>query len=65
MAVGIFQGARGLYDYLQGIQAYPAPPIVTVFFFGVSRRTADGLWNGRASAFGRYTGDAGDAGISQ
>jgi len=26
---------RGLYDYLQGVQSYLAPPIFVVFFFGV------------------------------
>ena len=29
------QGAHGLYDYLQAIQGYLAPPIFVVFFFGV------------------------------
>jgi SSS family solute:Na+ symporter len=29
------QGARGLYEYLQGVQGYLAPPIFTVFFLGV------------------------------
>jgi SSS family solute:Na+ symporter len=33
--IPVIQGARGLYDYLQGIQGYLAPPIFTVFFFGV------------------------------
>jgi solute:Na+ symporter, SSS family len=36
--IPVIQGARGLYDYLQGIQAYLAPPIAAVFFFGVSMR---------------------------
>ena len=31
----MIQGARGLYDYLQGVQGYLAPPIFAVFFFGV------------------------------
>ena len=31
----MIQGARGLYDYLQGVQGYLAPPIFVVFFFGV------------------------------
>lgn len=33
--IPVIQGGRGLYDYLQGIQAYLAPPIFVVFFFGV------------------------------
>ena len=33
--IPVIQGARGLYDYLQGVQGYLAPPIFTVFFFGV------------------------------
>src|SRR5688572_14879827 len=36
--IPVIQGARGLYDYLQGIQAYLAPPIAAVFFFGVFMR---------------------------
>lgn len=33
--IPVIQGARGLYDYLQGIQAYLGPPIFAVFFLGV------------------------------
>jgi len=33
--IPVIQGARGLYDYLQGVQGYLAPPIFVVFFFGV------------------------------
>lgn len=33
--IPVIQGARGLYEYLQGMQAYLAPPIFAVFFFGV------------------------------
>jgi SSS family solute:Na+ symporter len=33
--IPVIQGGRGLYDYLQGIQAYLAPPIFVVFFFGI------------------------------
>jgi solute:Na+ symporter, SSS family len=42
--IPVIQGARGLYEYLQGIQAYLAPPIAAVFFFGVfmKRLTAAG-----------------------
>lgn len=33
--IPVIQGGKGLYDYLQGIQAYLAPPIFVVFFFGI------------------------------
>jgi solute:Na+ symporter, SSS family len=33
--VPVIQGGKGLYDYLQGVQAYLAPPIFVVFFLGV------------------------------
>jgi SSS family solute:Na+ symporter len=33
--VPVIQGSRGLYDYLQGVQGYLAPPIFAVFFLGV------------------------------
>jgi SSS family solute:Na+ symporter len=33
--IPVIQGARGLYDYLQGVQGYLAPPIFAVFFLGV------------------------------
>jgi SSS family solute:Na+ symporter len=33
--IPVIQGARGLYEYLQGVQGYLAPPIFTVFFLGV------------------------------
>jgi SSS family solute:Na+ symporter len=36
--IPVIQGARGLYEYLQGIQAYLAPPIFAVFFFGVTMK---------------------------
>jgi solute:Na+ symporter, SSS family len=45
--IPVIRGGRGLYDYLQGIQAYLAPPIFVVFFFGVfnKRLNAKGcLW---------------------
>jgi SSS family solute:Na+ symporter len=32
----VIQGARGLYNYLQAVQGYLAPPIFVVFFLGVS-----------------------------
>ncbi|MGD2034870.1 MAG: sodium:solute symporter [Bacteroidales bacterium] len=33
--IPVIRGGRGLYDYLQGVQAYLAPPIAVVFFLGV------------------------------
>ena len=40
--IPVIQGGRGLYDYLQGIQAYLAPPIAVVFFFGVFMKRLNG-----------------------
>jgi SSS family solute:Na+ symporter len=45
--IPVIRGGRGLYDYLQGIQSYLAPPIFVVFFLGVfyKRLNAKGcLW---------------------
>jgi SSS family solute:Na+ symporter len=45
--IPVIQGSRGLYDYLQGVQSYLAPPIFVVFFFGIfmKRLNAKGaLW---------------------
>jgi SSS family solute:Na+ symporter len=36
--IPVIQGARSLYDYLQGVQGYLAPPIFAVFFLGVFMR---------------------------
>ncbi len=33
--IPVIRGSRGLYEYLQGVQGYLAPPIFTVFFLGV------------------------------
>ncbi len=33
--IPVIQGGKGLYDYLQTVQGYLAPPIFVVFFFGV------------------------------
>jgi SSS family solute:Na+ symporter len=33
--IPVIRGGRGLYDYLQTVQGYLAPPIFVVFFFGV------------------------------
>jgi len=35
MWIPVIKGGKGLYDYLQGVQAYLAPPIFVVFFLGV------------------------------
>jgi SSS family solute:Na+ symporter len=40
--IPVIQGARGLYDYLQGVQGYLAPPIAAVFFLGVFMRRLNG-----------------------
>jgi SSS family solute:Na+ symporter len=40
--IPVIQGARGLYEYLQGMQAYLAPPIFAVFFFGVTMKRLNG-----------------------
>jgi solute:Na+ symporter, SSS family len=40
--IPVIQGARGLYDYLQGVQGYLAPPIAAVFFLGVSMKRLNG-----------------------
>jgi len=45
--IPVVQGAHSLYDYLQSVQGYLAPPIFVVFFFGVffHRLNAKGcLW---------------------
>ena len=45
--IPVIRGGRGLYDYLQGVQSYLAPPIFVVFFLGVfyKRLNAKGcLW---------------------
>ena len=40
--IPVIQGGRGLYDYLQGVQAYLAPPIFVVFFLGVFWKRLNG-----------------------
>ena len=45
--IPVVKGAHGLYNYLQSVQGYLAPPIFVVFFFGVfwKRLNATGcLW---------------------
>lgn len=33
--IPVIRGGKGLYDYLQGVQSYLAPPIAVVFFAGI------------------------------
>lgn len=33
--IPVIKGSKGLYDYLQGVQSYLAPPIFVVFFLGI------------------------------
>jgi SSS family solute:Na+ symporter len=51
--IPVIQGARGLYEYLQGVQAYLAPPIAAVFFLGVfmKRLTALGCLTALVTGF--------------
>jgi SSS family solute:Na+ symporter len=51
--IPVIQGARGLYEYLQGVQAYLAPPIAAVFFLGVflTRVTAAGCMSALLAGF--------------
>ena len=40
--IPVIKGGKGLYDYLQGVQAYLAPPIFVVFFLGVFLKRLNG-----------------------
>jgi len=40
--IPVIRGAQGLYEYLQGVQAYLAPPIFVVFFLGVFWKRLNG-----------------------
>ncbi|MBN1393590.1 MAG: sodium:solute symporter [Pirellulales bacterium] len=40
--IPVIEGGRGLYDYLQTVQAYLAPPIFVVFFLGVFWKRLNG-----------------------
>ncbi|MHC4646766.1 MAG: sodium:solute symporter [Planctomycetota bacterium] len=40
--IPVIRGGKGLYDYLQGVQAYLAPPIFVVFFLGVFMKRLNG-----------------------
>ena len=50
----VIQNAKGLYDYLQGVQGYLAPPIFVVFFCGVfhKRLNAKGCLTALLVGFG-------------
>lgn len=48
--IPVIQGSRGLYDYLQSVQGYLAPPIFVVFFFGVFNKRLNA--NGCLAALG-------------
>ncbi len=52
--IPVIRGGRGLYDYLQGVQAYLAPPIFVVFFLGVffKRMNAKGCLAALITGFG-------------
>ncbi|MEX0641225.1 MAG: sodium:solute symporter [Pirellulales bacterium] len=40
--IPVIEGQRGLYEYLQSVQAYLAPPIFVVFFLGVFWKRLNG-----------------------
>ncbi len=40
--IPVIKGSRGLYDYLQGVQSYLAPPIFVVFFLGIFWKRLNG-----------------------
>lgn len=48
----IIRGGRGLYDYLQGVQSYLAPPIFVVFFAGIFNKRL----NAKGCLAALYTG---------
>ncbi|MGI9544567.1 MAG: sodium:solute symporter [Cyclobacteriaceae bacterium] len=48
--IPVIQGSRGLYDYLQSVQGYLAPPIFVVFFFGIFNKRLNA--NGCLAALG-------------
>ena len=52
--IPVIRGGKGLYDYLQGVQAYLAPPIFVVFFLGVfsKRVNAKGCLAALITGFG-------------
>jgi SSS family solute:Na+ symporter len=42
MWIPVIRGSRGLYDYLQNVQGYLAPPIFVVFFLGIFWKRLNG-----------------------
>ncbi|MBF8294740.1 MAG: Na+/glucose cotransporter [Bacteroidetes bacterium] len=54
MWIPVIRGGKGLYDYLQGVQAYLAPPIFVVFFAGVFHKRL----NAKGCLAALYTGFA-------
>ena len=52
MWLPVIKGGKGLYDYLQGVQAYLAPPIFVVFFAGVFNKRL----NAKGCLAALYTG---------
>ena len=42
MWIPVIKNTKGLYDYLQSVQSYLAPPIFVVFFFGIFVRRLNG-----------------------
>jgi solute:Na+ symporter, SSS family len=52
--IPVVQGAHSLYNYLQAVQGYLAPPIFVVFFFGVfwKRLNAQGCFWAMVVGFG-------------
>src|ERR1700689_1439241 len=51
--IPVIKNAHGLYDYLQAVQGYLAPPIFVVFFFGVffKRLNAQGAFWAMVAGF--------------
>src|SRR5262245_52847974 len=52
--IPVIRGAQGLYNYLQAVQGYLAPPIFVVFFFGIffKRLNAQGCFWALLVGFG-------------
>ena len=48
----VIRGGKGLYDYLQGVQSYLAPPIFVVFFTGILNKRL----NAKGCLAALYTG---------
>lgn len=50
--IPVIRGGKGLYDYLQGVQSYLAPPIFVVFFAGIMNKRL----NAKGCLAALYTG---------